>query len=74
LTEKDIEFFTAHCEMDIEHSQKTLDLVVKHARTPELRERVKRAVREMTEQTIEWSVAVSELCLAEPLGTERSVA
>jgi len=72
--EKDIEFFTAHCEMDIEHSQKTLDLVVKHATTPELRERVKRAVREMTEKTLDWSVAVSELCLAEPLGAERSVA
>jgi hypothetical protein len=28
---------------------------------------VKRAVREMTEKTLEWSVAVSELCLADPL-------
>src|SRR5216684_2891645 len=24
MSEKDIEFFTAHCEMDVEHSQKTL--------------------------------------------------
>lgn len=74
MAEKEIEFFTAHCEMDIEHSQKTLDLVVKHATTPEARERVKRAVREMTEKTIEWSVAVSELCLAQPLTARRSVA
>lgn len=74
MAEKDIEFFTAHCEMDIEHSQRTLDLVIKHATTPELREKVKRAVREMTERTIEWSVAVSELCLADPLPAARSVA
>ena len=61
---KDIEFFTAHCEMDIEHSRKTLDLVLKHASTPKQKERVKEAVRDMTEKTIDWSVAVSEICLA----------
>lgn len=72
--ERDIEFFTAHCEMDIEHSEKTLGLVIRHADTPELRERVKAAVKEMTERTIEWSVAVSELCLAEPVTPARSVA
>jgi pyrroloquinoline-quinone synthase len=65
MSPKDIEFFTAHSEMDVDHSQKTLELVVRHARTPELRERVKHAVREMTEKTIEWSVAVSDLVMAE---------
>jgi pyrroloquinoline-quinone synthase len=74
MSDQDIEFFTAHCEMDIEHSQKTLDLVIQHAITPELRERVKRSVREMTEKTIEWSVAVGELCLADPIPAARSVA
>ena len=64
LGKKDVEFFTAHCEMDIQHSQKTLDLVIKHANTPERREKVKQAVRDMTEKTVEWSVAVGELCLA----------
>jgi pyrroloquinoline-quinone synthase len=63
--DRDVEFFTAHCELDIEHSEKTLSFVVRHASTPELRERVKRTVREMTERTIEWSVAVGELCLAD---------
>jgi pyrroloquinoline-quinone synthase len=66
MSDRDIEFFTAHCEMDVDHSAKTLALVVKHASTPEVRERVKHAVREMTEKTIEWSVAVGELVLAEP--------
>ena len=66
MTPKDIEFFTAHCEMDVDHSAKTLALVVKHATTPEIRERVKRAVKEMTAKTIEWSVAVSDLVMAEP--------
>ncbi len=61
----EIEFFTAHCEMDIDHSEKTLALVVKHAESAELRERVKGAVREMTEKTIEWSVAVSDLVMAQ---------
>ena len=66
MTPKDIEFFTAHSEMDVDHSAKTLALVVKHATTPEIREQVKRAVKEMTEKTIEWSVAVSDLVMAEP--------
>jgi pyrroloquinoline quinone (PQQ) biosynthesis protein C len=66
MSPKDIEFFTAHCEMDIEHSEKTLALVVKHSRSAEIRERVKGAVRDMTEKTIEWSVAVSDLVMAEP--------
>ena len=75
MSPKDIEFFTAHCEMDVDHSQKTLALVVEHADTPELRARVKRAVREMTEKTIEWSVAVSDLVMAErPEAAARSVA
>jgi pyrroloquinoline-quinone synthase len=67
FAEHEIEFFTEHADADIEHSQNTLELVLRHARTAELRERVKRAVREMTEKTIEWSVAVSDLCLAEPM-------
>src|ERR1041384_7811502 len=71
---KDIEFFTAHCEMDIDHSQKTMAMVRKHATTPELRERVKEAVREMTHKTIEWSVAVSDLVMSEPDAAVRSVA
>src|ERR1043166_3654611 len=66
MTPKDIEFFTAHCEMDVDHSAKTLVLIVKHATTPESRERVKHAVKAMTEKTIEWSVAVSDLVMAEP--------
>ena len=74
MSAEEIEFFTAHCEMDIDHSQKTLNLVVKHADTPELRERVKRAVKEMTEKTIEWSVAVSDLVMAESAESARSVA
>jgi len=65
MTPKDIEFFTAHCEMDVDHSAKTLALVVKHATTDEIRARVKRAVKEMTEKTIEWSVAVSDLVMAQ---------
>jgi pyrroloquinoline-quinone synthase len=65
MSPKEIEFFTAHCEMDVDHSAKTLALVLKHATTPELRDRVKRAVREMTEKTIEWSVAVSDLVMGE---------
>ncbi|MEA2627353.1 MAG: pyrroloquinoline-quinone synthase [Candidatus Binatota bacterium] len=72
--DRDVEFFTAHCELDIEHSEKTLSFVVRHASTPELRERVKQTVREMTEQTIEWSVAVGELCLADRGEPARSVA
>ena len=65
MTPQDIEFFTAHCEMDVDHSAKTLALVVKHAITPDVRGRVKQAVKEMTEKTIEWSVAVSDLVMAE---------
>lgn len=64
--EAEIEFFTAHCEMDVDHSQRTLDLIVRRATTPEIRERVKDAVREMTKRTIAWSVTVGNLCLAEP--------
>jgi len=60
--------------MDVEHSQKTLNLVVEHADTAELRDRVKRAVKEMTEKTIEWSVAVSDLVMAQDLESARSVA
>jgi pyrroloquinoline-quinone synthase len=66
FAEHEIEFFTEHAEVDVDHSQKTLELVLKHANTPALRERVRRAVREMTEKTLEWSVTVSEICLAEP--------
>jgi len=72
FTDQDVEFFTEHAEADVEHSDRTLDLVIRHARTPEQRERVKAAVREMTEQTIEWSVAVGELCLAGSAGVEAS--
>ena len=74
MNAKDVEFFTAHCEMDVDHSQKTLDLVLAHATTPELRARVKQAVRDMTEKTIEWSIAVSDLCMAVPVESVRSVA
>jgi hypothetical protein len=35
---------------------------------------VKRAVKEMTEKTIEWSVAVSDLVMAQDLESARSVA
>jgi pyrroloquinoline-quinone synthase len=63
FSDRDVEFFTAHSEMDIEHSDRTLALVIRHATTEDMRERVRRAVRGMTEQTIEWSVTVGELCL-----------
>ena len=69
---KDIEFFTAHCEMDVDHSEKTLALVVKHAHSEPQRERVKHAVREMTEKTIEWSVAVSDLVMAQSAAPDTS--
>jgi pyrroloquinoline-quinone synthase len=74
MSPKDIEFFTAHCEMDVDHSEKTLALVVEHADTAELKSRVKRAVKEMTEKTIEWSVAVSDLVMAQEPESARSVA
>jgi pyrroloquinoline-quinone synthase len=74
FTEHDIEFFTEHAGADVEHSDRTLALVIRHARTPEQRRRVKAAVREMTEQTIEWSVAVGELCLAGSEGVAASPA
>ncbi|MGH7819305.1 MAG: TenA family transcriptional regulator [Candidatus Binatia bacterium] len=64
--EPEIEFFTEHAEADVDHSAKTLALVIRHADTPEARERVKHAVREMTEKTIEWSVAVSDICMSDP--------
>jgi pyrroloquinoline-quinone synthase len=63
--EDEIEFFTAHGEMDVDHSAKTLALVLRFANTPELREGVRRAVREMTEKTLDWSVAVSEICMSD---------
>jgi pyrroloquinoline quinone (PQQ) biosynthesis protein C len=72
--EDEIEFFTAHGEMDVDHSAKTLALVLRFANTPELREGVRRAVREMTEKTIEWSVAVSEICMTAPIETQEAVA
>ena len=61
--EDEIEFFTAHGEMDVDHSARTLELVLRFADTPALRDGVRHAVREMTEKTLEWSVAVSDLCM-----------
>ena len=74
FTEHDVEFFTEHADADVEHSDRTLELVIRHAQTPELRRCVKEAVREMTERTIEWSVAVGELCLAGSAGVMASPA
>ena len=65
FAEHEIEFFTEHAEADVDHSAKTLALILKYADTPEKQERVKQAVRDMAEKTIEWSVAVSDICLSE---------
>ena len=72
--EDEIEFFTAHGEMDVDHSAKTLALVLRFANTPELREGVRKAVRDMTEKTLDWSVAVSEICMADVPRRDAAVA
>lgn len=74
FSEPEIEFFTAHGEMDVDHSAKTLALVLRFADTAALRDEVRKAVREMTEKTIEWSVAVSDVCMSPAALPGRAVA
>lgn len=64
LADEDVEFFSLHLHDDVEHSRRTMEIIRRHARTPEARERIMDRVREAAERITAWMEGVREAALA----------
>jgi pyrroloquinoline-quinone synthase len=58
LTDDDVEFFTLHDVTDVEHTRRALDIVVRHATTPAVREAVVARVDATGRAVATWASAV----------------